>query len=97
MKNLLEILKGTKATIAAITALVIAIVAFSGTITDLARAPARIARMEEQAARIEAKLDTVSNMAQDLRLLVCVQRAERRGESSMHCLDEWKQREDSKQ
>lgn len=82
-------IKDAKALIAAVVGLIAAVILVAGTITDYARLPKRARNIEATLANINARLDTVANAAQDLRLFLCIQMAEN-DEGRMDCLSKWK-------
>jgi hypothetical protein len=83
MEKLTKFLTSVKALIVAGIALLALLVLVSGTITDYARLPARV-------EQLDAKIDTVATMAQDLRFLVCVEKAEQENRSTMECFEDWR-------
>jgi hypothetical protein len=85
-------LKDAKALVASIIALIAALILVAGTITDYARLPKRAANIEASLTSIEARLDTLANASQDLRLFLCMEMAEEDSER-LDCLARWKESE----
>jgi hypothetical protein len=67
-----------------------AFLAFNAKVTDYARLPGTVDQLEEQVTALE-------NVVQDLRMLLCVERAHRDGTDPMDCVEAWKDEEAAKQ